>query len=282
MNRLKFTMLVMFIICLFSMSIYAQQKEAIADSAEQPTLEGWIKSKAIKPEAPEKAASPVKLTKARIKFDHMDFDFGSLAKGARVAHNYWFTNEGKDTLIITQVKPTCGCTTTKKQNIIVPPGGRSSIDVTFDSGRFNGRVTKGIKVETNDDLNPFLELRFKANINNPLQVIETSPLEVDFKEVAKGKKAEASLNVINIDSTEIKLALIETPAPEFIKVRLSDDKLKPNQSAKMKVELNNSNLVDGPFISSITLEAEGRPDSRITIPITGKIVSREPAARSDK
>ncbi len=273
------TLLLSFFLMAFACPVFGQ--EAAEDTANRPTLQDWIKTKAITPTGQEKAASPVKLTKARIKFDETDFDFGSLAKGAKVTHNYWFSNEGKDTLIVTKVKPTCGCTSTKKEQIVVPPGGRSSIDVIFDSGRFNGRVTKGIRVECNDDLNPFLELRFKANINNPLQIIESSPLEADFKEVAKGKKAEMKLSLTNIDSTAMNLVLIETPSPDFIKVTLGNKTLKPKQSTDLKIELNKS-IAEGPFASSVTLQAEGRPDSRITIPIIGKIVAGSPAARSQK
>jgi|GEM_PF-773434 len=279
MNKMNSAISLIFFLIFLSSPLVGQ--EAAEDTANRPTLEDWIKTKAIVPAGSEKAASPVKLTKARIKFDEIDFDFGSLAKGAKVSHNYWFTNEGKDTLIITQVKPTCGCTSTKKNNIVVPPGGRSSIDVIFDSGRFNGRVTKGIKIECNDELNPFLELRFKANINNPLQIIEFSPLEADFKEVSKGKKAEMKLSLTNTDSSLINLTLIETPSPDFIKVTLGNQKLKPNQSTELKIELG-KNISEGPFVSSVTLQADGRPDSRITIPILGKIVAGSPAAKSTK
>ena len=39
-----------------------------------------------------------------------NFDFGKLKKGDHVEHIYEVTNTGKNPLIISQVKPGCGCT----------------------------------------------------------------------------------------------------------------------------------------------------------------------------
>ena len=64
----------------------------------------------------------IPLCNARIEFDHTDYDFGSIAKGSSVTHSYWLDNNGMDTLVITKIKPTCGCTSTKNGDIVVPPG----------------------------------------------------------------------------------------------------------------------------------------------------------------
>jgi hypothetical protein len=213
---------------------------------------------------------PVPMSRARIKFDETDFNFGSIQKGAQVTHNYWFVNEGLDTLIITKVQPTCGCTTTRNKGITVPPNGRSSIDISFDSKRFNGKVTKGIKIECNDSLNPYMELRFSSTINDPLQILETSPLEANFKTIASGVKSKMTINLTNIDSTLTKLVVIEQPSPEFIKIKFAKMKLKTKESTTIELSLSD-NISAGPFASSLTIEAENKPDSRITIPILGTI-----------
>jgi hypothetical protein len=212
----------------------------------------------------------VPLTKARIAFDHTDYDFGSIAKGSSVTHSYWFANNGTDTLVITKITPTCGCTSTKTGGIVVPPGGRSNIDIVFNSGKFNGKVTKSIKIECNDALSPYLDLRFRATINNPLLTLEYTPLQVDFQTVAKGETKEFTVNITNTDSTESMITLIDIPSENFIITQLSNNKLKPGQTAFLKFSLV-KNLEPGPYQTSITVEAEGKHDARISIPILATI-----------
>jgi hypothetical protein len=208
--------------------------------------------------------------KGRIQFDEIDFDFGSIQKGAQVTHNFWFTNIGIEDLTITNIKPACGCTTTKLKGMTVPPNGRGSIDISFNSDRFNSILTKGIAVQTNDALNPYMDIRFTANINNPLQNLETNPLEANFQTVPVGKSRTISVKLTNIDSTESKLVIVEKPSGEFIKTQLAKKKLKPGASTEIKFTLA-KNIPAGPFVSSLTIEAQEKADSRITIPILGTI-----------
>jgi len=212
----------------------------------------------------------VPLTDARIKFNDTEFDFGSIVKGSSVPHSFWFSNEGKDTLIITKVKPTCGCTIASGEGLEVPPGGKASIDVVFNSARFNGKITKSINVETNDRLNPYLEIRFKATINNPLLRLSYSPLQADFKTVAEGQSKSFTIDITNTDSTDSKLILIDKPSADYIATKLARSDLKPNETTTLKLTLK-KDLEPGPYLSAVTLEAEGKYDSRITIPVSATI-----------
>jgi len=212
----------------------------------------------------------IPLCNARIEFDHTEYDFGSIAKGSSVSHSYWFNNNGTDTLVITKIKPTCGCTSTRTGGITVPPGGRSNIDIVFDSGKFNGRVTKSIKIECNDALSPYMDLRFRATINNPLLSLEYAPLQADFKTVPVGKTAKIMINLTNTDSTESTIILVDKPSAEFIKTQLKNSKLKPGATTILEFSLAD-NLDSGQYLTSITIEAEKKHESRITIPILATV-----------
>ena len=212
----------------------------------------------------------VPLTNARIKFDNTEFDFGSIVKGSSVPHSFWFANEGTDTLLITKVKPTCGCTIASGEGLAIPPGGKASIDVVFNSSRFNGKITKSINVETNDKLNPYMEIRFKATINNPLLRLSYSPLQADFKNVALGQSKTFTIDITNTDSTASKLVIVDKPSEDYIKTKLAKSDLKPNETTTLQLTLM-KDLEAGPYLSAITLEAEGKYNSRITIPISATI-----------
>jgi hypothetical protein len=255
----------------FSIIFAGEEVAAQPEKPKPPIVDSLFK--AI-PDAQE-PVKEIPLTKARIKFDESEWNFGSIQKGSQVTHNFWFSNTGSEELVITRIKPACGCTTTKTTGMNVPPGGRSSIDISFNSGRFNNVITKGITVESNDALNPYLELRFTATINNPLQILETAPLEANFNAVLKGSPAEISMRITNVDSTTSKLVIIEKPSEDFIKTIPGKMQIKPKAATEIKFQLS-PNIPVGPFVSSLTLEVPGKSESRVTIPILGTIVDQMP------
>jgi hypothetical protein len=215
--------------------------------------------------------------KARIEFDHTVFDFGSIKKGASVAHSYWFTNTGTETLEITRIKPTCGCTVTKKGGIKAEPGERAFVDIIFNSGKFNGRVTKAIKLETNDKINPYMDIRFKSTINDPLMIFDFTPFQADFKEVPSGLAANFKIIITNNDSTTSKLLIVDKPQENFIQANLSRSEIEPEGTTSLELVLSES-IKPGEYLSSITLEAEGKRHSRFTIPIS-LIITEEKASK---
>jgi hypothetical protein len=85
-----------------------------------------------------------------ITFDSTTCNFGTLAIGEKFPHTFRFTNTGKSPLIITQVNPSCGCTTAKDwPQQPIAPGESGQISVEFNSTGNSGTVDKSISVLTN-------------------------------------------------------------------------------------------------------------------------------------
>lgn len=102
-----------------------------------------------------------------IKFDSKIFDFGPIKQGESVDYEYTFTNEGKSDLIIRKTKASCGCTAIMPGENIIPPGGKGSIKVKFNSRGKKGPQNKSITITNNDPNNPSLQLRIKGNVELP-------------------------------------------------------------------------------------------------------------------
>jgi hypothetical protein len=85
-----------------------------------------------------------------ISFDSTTCNFGTLAIGEKFPHTFRFTNTGQSPLIITQVNPSCGCTTAKDwPQQPIAPGESGQISVEFNSTGNSGKVDKSISVLTN-------------------------------------------------------------------------------------------------------------------------------------
>lgn len=107
-----------------------------------------------------------------MKFANTTFELGNIKGSTQNEVVFNFTNEGKSDLIVRYVRASCGCTAVQQGNLGVgiKPGESSSIKATFNSGSYNGKVTKAIYVYANDPKNPQTVLMLNADVEQPAQV----------------------------------------------------------------------------------------------------------------
>lgn len=98
-----------------------------------------------------------------IALSESNFDFGKIKKGDKVEHVYEITNTGKNPLVISEVKPGCGCTAPDFTKEPILPGKKGKITLHFDSSSFDGNVQKYADVFANVEKSP-IKLTFTANI----------------------------------------------------------------------------------------------------------------------
>lgn len=75
-------------------------------------------------------------------------DFGKIDQGKPVSADFEFTNPTMVPLIISSVRPTCGCTIADYPKEPVQPGKSGKISVTYNAAS-SGAFTKTIIVTTN-------------------------------------------------------------------------------------------------------------------------------------
>lgn len=71
--------------------------------------------------------------KAEFKFAEEKHDFGKIPQGKPVTCDFTYTNVGPEPLIITDVKPTCGCTIADFTKTPVLKGGKGTIKITYNA-----------------------------------------------------------------------------------------------------------------------------------------------------
>jgi hypothetical protein len=71
--------------------------------------------------------------KADFKFNEEKHDFGKIPQGTPVTTVFEFTNIGKEPLILTEVKPTCGCTIADYTKTPVKSGEKGLIKITYNA-----------------------------------------------------------------------------------------------------------------------------------------------------
>lgn len=107
----------------------------------------------------EKISGPV------IAWEKATYDFGDMAQGDKVEHNFKFTNTGNEPLVITNVEVTCGCTLPKSwPRDPIMPGGKGEIVVAFNSTGKLGKQNKVVTVVSNAANTEGKQIIFNANV----------------------------------------------------------------------------------------------------------------------
>ena len=86
--------------------------------------------------------------KAEFKFNEEKHDFGKVPQGTPVTTVFEFTNIGKEPLILSEVRPTCGCTIADYTKTPVKSGEKGTIKITYNAA-FVSPFTKTIVVTSN-------------------------------------------------------------------------------------------------------------------------------------
>jgi hypothetical protein len=152
-------------------------------------------------------------------------DFGNINKGEKVTHEFEFKNTGKTDLTISDVKPSCGCTTATPEKSTYKPGESGKIPVTFDSGRFSGEFSKTITVTSNDEANPKIQLKIMGKI---MQDINVEPARLTLVNVKRGDTVEKEIMVSTdrLDKVEVTEVTANIDYLKFDTVRIDDHNVK--------------------------------------------------------
>lgn len=111
---------------------------------------------------------------AEITFEKETHQFGNVKQHSDVSTEFSFTNTGTEPLVISNVKPTCGCTVPTWPREPILPGKKAVIKVSYDSKRL-GPINKSVTVSSNAATDPSMALRIKGNIQ-AAESAETTPI----------------------------------------------------------------------------------------------------------
>lgn len=84
-----------------------------------------------------------------ITFKNLEYDFGKITEGEKVACIFKFKNTGDGDLIIHSATTSCGCTVPRFEDKPIAPGKEGTMEVVFDSYMREGTQTKTITVRSN-------------------------------------------------------------------------------------------------------------------------------------
>ena len=110
----------------------------------------------------DKTEAPKNMTPSGITWKEDSHDFGDIEKGKPVSHEFSFVNTTDQTILITKVKASCGCTATNYTKTPIKPGETGTVTATYNAAN-KGSFSKTVTVTTNDsDVNKVLRIKGKV------------------------------------------------------------------------------------------------------------------------
>lgn len=171
---------------------------------------------------------------SKMVFETTEIDFGELDAGKAVELTFKFKNAGNETLIITNINSSCGCTVPRIEKKEYQPGETGIIPVKFNSRGLKGKIAKTVTIVTNDRENEYTTLKIKGTIalKNFARAL-VGPKELNFKTVKVGKKYSQSIKIKNTGTAELQI--IEVAHSPQVSLVFAKDVVAPGKEMDIKI-----------------------------------------------
>jgi hypothetical protein len=183
----------------------------------------------------------------RIFCEEPTFDFGSKDSSEIVDHTFVLKNTGHSDLVITAVRPACGCTAAELTQSTIPPGESAKLSAKLTLAGRNGQVQKPILIESNDPANPALQLVMKGVIGTDFQITPSTML---LRKDSPDAPATASVIVKSMNNEKLEITDAKS---EGGKLKVRWDKFPDENSYQITANFE-ERLAPGQYEDKITLK----------------------------
>ncbi|MFO1092384.1 MAG: DUF1573 domain-containing protein [Planctomycetaceae bacterium] len=204
-------------------------------------------------------------------FSERSHDFGSVARGADVRHKIQVKNLYEETIKISNVSTTCGCTAAKPDRDTLKTGEIAEIEVTMNTVKFMRDKHSNVDVTVTFDGQTFKMVRIpiKAYIR-PDVVVE--PGRVDFNAVEIGLGAEKHVTIEYAGRDDWKITGAKTANPLLTAEVQEKARGSGRVSYELVVRLAPS-APAGTFRDQVVLSTDDERSPQVDVAVEGSVVA---------
>lgn len=212
-----------------------------------------------------------------IVFDNITHDFGTIPEDTLARHVFIFRNAGESPLRLTDVSPSCGCTTPHWSRGSIAPGDTGHVAAVFDSANRPGSFSKTIRVSTNAGSEP-VTLRIHGTVKPPpikdgtqLGNLLVGRQTVDLGTVSPGRHHRTKVAVKNTGARPIQFTDTQTPN-NLVSAYVPSRPLFQNDRDEITVGVRTYGMTTGDTFSyPVTLVTDDESQPQKTIRVTGRV-----------
>lgn len=198
-------------------------------------------------------------------FEDSEYDFGEIYRGNRAEHIFTFTNKGKSELNIEKVRSSCGCTAAIISSKKIAPNESGEIKVTFNSGSYNGKVSKNVTVYSDDPDTPTYKVSISGTV---VEEVSAKPERVDFSKVPFESGATRNISVKSEIDFKLKIKKIDSTNPN---IEATFEKVKDKNEYIIAVSLKKDTDY-GRINGNILIYTNSKNQEKLTIPVYGEVI----------
>jgi len=236
--------------------------------APAPAPKAATKAPAAAAAAPGKAVAAPKIDIAQ-----ETKEMGTVPKGQVIETDFLIKNVGGSDLVITDARPSCGCTVSSFDKLI-KPGAEGKVHTSVDTKSFSGPISKSVLVVSNDPDRPQMNLFVKALVK---PFVDVAPQAYIRFSVVKGDAASQDVILIS-EEKGFKPVVAETAQP-YVKAEVSPagdkDKIagRPGEQYKLAVSVL-GDAPEGLLNAPVRLTTGIAQQPTVEIPVSGIVRPR--------
>jgi len=201
-----------------------------------------------------------------IALSSTSYDFGTVAQGTKVVHEFEVKNKGNADLVIQRLSPSCGCTATQLASPIIKPGASEKVRVTFDTSGFIGDKTKSVLIASNDTSTPEVVVTLKGQV---LSSYTVEPARVDFGEIFPSaplttRQREVSFSIAQ--GSDLKITKITSLSKHVVASPVSAQ----GSRATVTIEILPTAPL-GEFRDRVIFELDGGRRASVNVPVNASV-----------
>lgn len=212
--------------------------------------------------------TPVKAQQwAQSMFSVTEHDFGKVANGSKTHFTFEFKNKYKETVHVSSIRSSCGCTTPTVQKDTLKTGETGGILATFNTSSFLGAKSATVTVVFDRPFFAEVKLQVSGVI---LSDVFFDPAEIAFGELAAGNEIEREVKVSFSGRPNLRIEDVRSVC-SHLRVRLGEPVLKPGRvEYVMKVGLKPSAEV-GDLSERLTLVTNEPSLKSVVVSVTARV-----------
>lgn len=222
----------------------------------------WIGSSEVQLRAEDAAAENAR---AELTCKEPIYSFGTRDNMDSVDHTFVITNTGNAPLVISKVKPTCGCTVANLTTDHIAPGEQALLTATLSLKGHKGKMEKSIILQSNDPIKPSLVVWFKGEAT---ATILFAPQTAYFASVTAQSDAERTIDLIVDEKARFNILKVTNTNPH---VQVKQETRKGGTFYQFHIKLVPP-LEIGVLRDVVTITTDSERYPQLTIPVSAKVV----------
>jgi Protein of unknown function (DUF1573) len=220
-----------------------------------------------------KPASKAAATAPKMEISPETKDAGTVAKGQVVEAVFVVKNTGGSDLVISDARPSCGCTVASFDKVI-KPGAEGKIQSRVDTKSFSGPISKSVLLISNDPDRPQMNVFIKALVKPFVDVLPQAFVRFS---VIKGDNAGQDVVLLS-DEKGFRPTIAETSQP-YVKAEIlpagDKDKVAGRSGDQYKLRISvTPDAPEGLLNAPIRVATGVTQQPTVEIPVSGIVRPR--------